>query len=133
MVVFCGKLPLMKVNPLQARRFAKGLRDVGQIERAGCPRFGPNGGGAGVATGSTRFQNNTYSQGFTGRTDRFDQGSYPPAQSGQWKGKSFISGGRKSLRDALYMPALVAMRYNPDLKVKYQALRDAGKPAKPPL
>ena len=51
-------------------------------------------------------------------------------QSGQWKGKSFISGGRKPLRDALYMPALVAMRYNPDLKAKYEALRNAGKPAK---
>lgn len=50
--------------------------------------------------------------------------------SGQWKGKSFISGGRKPLRDALYMPALVAMRYNPDLKAKYAALRAAGKPAK---
>lgn len=51
-------------------------------------------------------------------------------QSGQWKGKAFISGGRKPLRDALYMPALVAMRFNPDLKKKYQAMRDAGKPAK---
>ena len=51
-------------------------------------------------------------------------------ESGQWKGKSFISGGRKSLRDALYMPALVAMRFNPDLKAKYNALREAGKPAK---
>ena len=51
-------------------------------------------------------------------------------ESGQWKGKSFISGGRKPLRDALYMPALVAMRFNPDLKVKYTALREAGKPAK---
>lgn len=51
-------------------------------------------------------------------------------QSGQWKGKSFISRGRKPLRDALYMPALVAMRYNPDLKAKYQAMRNAGKPAK---
>jgi transposase len=51
-------------------------------------------------------------------------------ESGQWKGKSFISGGRKPLRDALYMPALVAMRFNPDLKAKYTALRDAGKPAK---
>ena len=50
--------------------------------------------------------------------------------SGQWKGKSFISGGRKPLRDALYMPALVAMRYNPDTKAKYEALRAAGKPAK---
>ena len=51
-------------------------------------------------------------------------------ESGQWKGKSFISGGRKPLRDALYMPALVAMRFNPDLKAKYTALRAAGKPAK---
>ncbi|SPJ26435.1 hypothetical protein [Palleronia abyssalis] len=34
------------------------------------------------------------------------------------------------MRDALYMPALVATRFNPDLKVKYTALRDAGKPAK---
>jgi transposase len=51
-------------------------------------------------------------------------------ESGQWKGKSFISGGRKPLRDALYMPALVAMRFNPDLKSKYAALRQAGKPAK---
>lgn len=51
-------------------------------------------------------------------------------ESGQWKGKAFISGGRKPLRDALYMPALVAMRFNPDLKVKYQRLREAGKPAK---
>ena len=50
--------------------------------------------------------------------------------SGQWRGKSFISGGRKPLRDALYMPALVAMRCNPDLKAKYEALRAAGKPAK---
>jgi transposase len=51
-------------------------------------------------------------------------------ESGQWKGRSFISGGRKPLRDALYMPALVAMRFNPDLKTKYEALRAAGKPAK---
>ncbi|MER8770704.1 hypothetical protein NKH63_18425 [Mesorhizobium sp. M0960] len=28
------------------------------------------------------------------------------------------------------MPALVAMRFNPDLKAKYQALKAAGKPAK---
>jgi transposase len=51
-------------------------------------------------------------------------------ESGQWKGKSFISGGRKPLRDALYMPALVAMRFNPDLRAKYLQLREAGKPAK---
>jgi transposase len=51
-------------------------------------------------------------------------------ESGQWKGKAFISGGRKPLRDALYMPALVATRFNPDLKGKYAQLRRAGKPAK---
>jgi len=28
------------------------------------------------------------------------------------------------------MPALVAMRFNPDLKAKYRQLIDAGKPAK---
>ena len=28
------------------------------------------------------------------------------------------------------MPALVAMRFNPDLKKKYQTLRDEGKPTK---
>lgn len=37
-------------------------------------------------------------------------------QSGKWNGQAFIQGGRKSLRDALYMPALVAVRYNPDLR-----------------
>jgi len=51
-------------------------------------------------------------------------------QSGQWQGKAFIGGGRKPLRDALYMPALVAVRHNPDLKAKYDNMRTAGKPAK---
>ncbi|WP_443018859.1 transposase [Sphingobium sp. AM] len=43
---------------------------------------------------------------------------------------SFIRGGRANVRQALYMPALVAARYNPDLKAKYQQLVTAGKPAK---
>lgn len=51
-------------------------------------------------------------------------------QSGQWRGKAFIGSGRKPLRDALYMPAIVAIRWNPDLKAKYTRLRAAGKPAK---
>ena len=34
------------------------------------------------------------------------------------------------MRDALYMPALVAIKHNPDLKAKYEALRGTGKPAK---
>ncbi len=51
-------------------------------------------------------------------------------ESGKWKGKRFIGGGRKFLREALYMPALVALRFNPDLKVKYQKLKEANKPSK---
>ena len=51
-------------------------------------------------------------------------------QSGTWRGRAAIRGGRATLRQALYMPALVAMRYNPDLKAKYQNLIAAGKPPK---
>ena len=51
-------------------------------------------------------------------------------QSGRWTGKAFIRGGRANVRQALYMPALVAMRFNPDLKAKYAQLVGAGKPAK---
>ena len=51
-------------------------------------------------------------------------------QSGKWQGKAFINGGRKIVRDALYMPALVAIRYNPDMKTKYQSLIQIGKPPK---
>lgn len=51
-------------------------------------------------------------------------------QSGQWRGKAFIQGGRKFLRDALYMPALVAMRFNKQMREKYEALKSAGKPGK---
>ncbi|MCB1441300.1 MAG: transposase [Nitratireductor sp.] len=46
------------------------------------------------------------------------------------RSKAFIQGGRKFLRDALYMPALVATRFNPDMKQKYNAMRKAGKPVK---
>ena len=51
-------------------------------------------------------------------------------QSGKWQGKSFIRGGRAHLRQALYMPALVAMRYNPDMQKTYQRLVANGKPPK---
>ena len=34
-------------------------------------------------------------------------------QSGQWRGKSFIQGGRASVRAALFMAAMVAARFNP--------------------
>ena len=50
--------------------------------------------------------------------------------SGQHSGKRFIRAGRAQLRQALYMPALAAIRFNADLKAKYQALVTAGKPPK---
>ena len=53
-----------------------------------------------------------------------------PRESGTWKGKRFICGGRANLRQALYMPALVAARFNADLKAKYEALIAARKPPK---
>jgi transposase len=49
-------------------------------------------------------------------------------QSGRWKGKSMIGGGRAALRAALYMAALSASRCNPTLKAFYQRLLSAGKP-----
>lgn len=53
-----------------------------------------------------------------------------PRQSGAWKGKSFIRGGRASLRQALYMPALVAIKHNQEMVAKYKTMTEAGKPAK---
>jgi transposase len=49
-------------------------------------------------------------------------------QSGQWRGKSFIGGGRKSVRSALFIAAMVASRYNPVLKRFRDKLVCAGKP-----
>jgi len=51
-------------------------------------------------------------------------------QSGRWTGRAFIRGGRAAVRQAVYMPALVAARFNPDLNAKYRELIKAGKPAK---
>ena len=41
-----------------------------------------------------------------------------------------IRGGRASLRVAIFMPALVAIRFNTDLKRKYQQLLESGKAPK---
>jgi len=49
-------------------------------------------------------------------------------QSGQWRGKSFIGGGRSSVRRALFMGAMVAARFNPELKQFRDRLVAAGKP-----
>ena len=49
-------------------------------------------------------------------------------QSGQWRGKSFIGGGRTSVRTALFMGAQSAARFNPVLKAFRDKLVAAGKP-----
>jgi transposase len=48
-------------------------------------------------------------------------------QSGRWKGKSSIGGGRASVRTALFMAAMVAARFNPPLKAFRDRLVQAGK------
>jgi transposase len=50
--------------------------------------------------------------------------------SGQWRGRRIIWGGRAGIRTALYMSALTAMRYEPGLRQFYQRLRSRGKAAK---
>lgn len=49
-------------------------------------------------------------------------------QSGQWKGRSFIGGGRAPVRAALHMGAVTASRHNPALKAFRDRLLAAGKP-----
>jgi len=49
-------------------------------------------------------------------------------QSGKWKGKSFIGGGRASVRAVLFIGALTTSRSNPVLKAFRQHLIEAGKP-----
>jgi transposase len=48
-------------------------------------------------------------------------------RSAQWVGRSHIWGGRKEVRDVLYMAALSAIRCNPVIKPFYERLRANGK------
>lgn len=48
-------------------------------------------------------------------------------ESGRWKGKRCIYGGRAAVRSALYMATLSAARFDPVLKSFYQKLLKAGK------
>jgi transposase len=50
--------------------------------------------------------------------------------SGQYRGQRAIRGGRKRVRDALYMAALAAARSQTRFQTTYRALRKAGKPPK---
>jgi transposase len=50
--------------------------------------------------------------------------------SGRWRGRRSIAGGRTSVRSALYMSILVSIRRKLPIAAVYQRLRAAGKPAK---
>lgn len=50
--------------------------------------------------------------------------------SGTWRGKRAIYGGRAQIREVLYMATLTAIRANDTIRSFYQRLRNAGKPHK---
>ena len=50
--------------------------------------------------------------------------------SGTWRGKRTVWGGRAQIRAVLYMAALVAARFNPVIRAFYQRLCAAGKAKK---
>jgi transposase len=50
--------------------------------------------------------------------------------SGKWRGKRSVVGGRTRVRSVLYMAALSAKRFNPVLKTFGERLASKGKPAK---
>ena len=52
------------------------------------------------------------------------------AESGRWRGRRRIRGGRGAVRRVLYMAALTASRCHPVLGPYYQQLRARGKPPK---
>lgn len=50
--------------------------------------------------------------------------------SGHWRGRRTIAGGRPAVRSVLYMATLTAVRFNPVLAHFYQRLTAAGRPKK---
>lgn len=50
--------------------------------------------------------------------------------SGVFRGRRSVWGGRAGVRSVLYMGVLSSTRYNPVIRAYYQRLRDAGKPPK---
>lgn len=53
-----------------------------------------------------------------------------PRDSGTFRGQRRIRGGRATVRCALYMATLSAIRWNPVIKAQYERLRERGKPFK---
>ena len=51
-------------------------------------------------------------------------------ESGKSTGRRRIWGGRSDVRALLYMSAMSAIRFNPDMKVFYERLKENGKPGK---
>lgn len=50
--------------------------------------------------------------------------------SGRWRGRRMIGGGRPAVRRALFMPTMVAIRHNPTIREVYRRLTAAGRPKK---
>lgn len=50
--------------------------------------------------------------------------------SGKYRGRRRIWGGRADIRSVLYMAALSAMRFNPAIRIFAERLKNSGKPAK---
>jgi transposase len=50
--------------------------------------------------------------------------------SGLMRGKRMIAGGRRPVRDTLYVAALPAIRFDPDMKALFLRLKAKGKPGK---
>jgi transposase len=48
--------------------------------------------------------------------------------SGTLRGKRTTGGGRRDVRTALFLPTLVATKFNPKIKAFYQRLLEQGKP-----
>ena len=49
-------------------------------------------------------------------------------QSGHWRGKSFIAGGRPTVRAALFVATMSAVRHNPAIRALRERLLAKGKP-----
>jgi transposase len=50
--------------------------------------------------------------------------------SGTFRGRRMVAGGRSSVRKALFMATLTAIRFNPPVRALYHRLIQAGRPAK---
>ena len=71
--------------------------------------------------------------GIHAKTDKVMRECWPLWAGILTGGTGFIQGGRKHLRDALYMPAVIAAQHNPDMKQFYERHINSGKPVIPKL